>query len=164
MFSVKKDNIFLGQLPKRVVNGMVDADAATGKRQKNPFNFQHFNMSRIQLYADGSPVRAQEIRLNIENGDYIDAYETLTWDIDREGGETGLIKMHEWDKGYALVAFDLTPDMDGDDHYSLIKHGNLRLEIEFRTALSRAIHVLVYAEFENVLETTADHNVMYDYT
>ena len=164
MFSVKKDNIFLGQLPKRVVIGMVDADAATGKRQKNPFNFQHFNMSRIQLYADGSPVRAQEIRLNIENGDYIDAYETLTWDIDREGGETGLIKMHEWDKGYALVAFDLTPDMDGDDHYSLIKHGNLRLEIEFRTALSRAIHVLVYAEFENVLETTADHNVMYDYT
>ena len=164
MFSMKKDNIFLGQLPKRVVIGMVDADAATGKRNKNPYNFQHYNMNRIQLYADGTPVRAQEIRLNVANGDSMEAYETLTWDVEREGGETALIKLHEWDKGYALVAFDLTPDMDSDDHRSLIKHGNLRLEIEFKQALPRSIHILVYAEFDNVLETTADHNVLYDYT
>ena len=164
ILSVKKDHIFLGQLPIRVVVGMVDADAATGKRQKNPFNFQHYNMNRMQLYADGTPVRAQELRLNMDKGDFMEAYETLTWDIDREGGETGLIKLHEWDKGYALVAFDLTPDMDGDDHYSLVKHGTLRLEVEFKNPLPRSIHILVYAEFENVLETTADHNILYDYT
>ena len=54
--------------------------------------------------------------------------------------------------------------MNGDDHHSLIKHGNLRLEIEFEDALPRSINILVYAEFENVLETTADHNILYDYT
>ena len=162
--SVKKDHIFLGQLPKRVVIAMVDADAAAGLRTKNPFNFQHYNMNRIQLYADGTPVRSQELRPKIADGDYMETFETLTWDVDKEGGETSLIKLHEWDKGYALVAFDLTPDMNGDDHYSLIKHGNLRLEVEFGEALPRSINILVYAEFENVLETTADHNILYDYT
>ena len=34
--SVKRDHIFLGQLPKRVVIAMVDADAAAGNRQKKP--------------------------------------------------------------------------------------------------------------------------------
>ena len=67
------------------------------------------------------------------------------------------------DQGYALFAFDLTPDMDTDDHYALIKHGNLRLDIEFAKPLDNTISILVYAEFDNVIEITQDRHIAFDY-
>ena len=66
-------------------------------------------------------------------------------------------------KGY-LFSFDLTPDFAGDDHYGLIKHGNLRLEMNFALPLDHTINVIVYAEFDNVIEISERRNVQFDYT
>ena len=162
--SVKKDNIFLGQLPKRVVVAMVDGDAAAGNYVKNPYNFKHYNVNHMQLFADGEPVRAQPLKPNMDTADYIHCYETLYRGLNNLDGEKGcIIKRVDWNKGYSLFAFDLTPDMDADDHYALIRHGNLRLEVEFATALADPINILVYAEFDNVLEITADRHIQFDY-
>ena len=53
--------------------------------------------------------------------------------------------------------------MDYDNHYALIKHGNLRVDIEFANALAESINILVYAEFNNVIVITADRHVAFDY-
>ena len=53
--------------------------------------------------------------------------------------------------------------MDSDDHYALIKHGNLRHDIEFANALAESINILVYAEIDNVIEITADRHIAFDY-
>ena len=67
-------------------------------------------------------------------------------------------------KGISLVfSFDLTPDMDAEDHYALIKHGNLRLELEFVAALADPVSILIYAEFDNIVEITADRHIQIDY-
>ena len=162
--SVKKDNIFLGQLPKRVVVAMVDGDAAAGSYAKNPYNFRHYNVNFMQLFADGEPVRAQPLKPNMSTADYIHCYETLYRGLNNLDGEKGcIIKRVDWNKGYSLFAFDLTPDMDADDHYALIRHGNLRLEVEFADALPHPINILVYAEFDNVLEITSDRHIQFDY-
>ena len=161
---VKKDNIFLGQLPKRVVIGMVDADAFAGVINKNPYNFKHFNARHMQLFIDGDPARSQPLKPVMGNGQFVHSYETLYRGINRLDGEKGcIIKRQDWSRGYSLCAFDLTPDMDADDHYALIKHGNLRLEVEFEDALASPISVLIYAEFDNVVEITADRNIQVDY-
>ena len=36
-----RDNMFLGQLPKRLVIGWVDSDALNGTITKNPFDFKN---------------------------------------------------------------------------------------------------------------------------
>ena len=162
--SFKKDNIFLGQLPKRIVIGMVASDAFSGTVTENPYNFQHFNINHLQMYVDGEPVRNQPLRPDLASGKYLQCYETLFRGLNRLDGEKGsIIKRSDWDKGYSLFAFDLTPDMDSDDHYALIKHGNLRLDIEFANALAESVNILVYAEFDNVIEITADRHVAFDY-
>ena len=162
--SFKKDNIFLGQLPKRIVIGMVASDAFSGSLAHNPYNFQHFNLNHLQMYVDGEPVRNQPLRPDVASGRYLQCYETLFRGLNRLDGEKGcIIKRSDWDKGYALFAFDLTSDMDTDDHYALIKHGNLRLDIEFANNLETSINILVYAEFDNVIEITADRHVAFDY-
>ena len=159
-----KDNIFLGQLPKRVVIALVDTNAYSGAFHLNPYNFEHIDVNFMQLYTDGEPVRAKPLQPNMGDGDYLQCYETLYRGFDKvDGNRSSIIKREDWDKGYSLFAFDLTADYDDDDHYPIIKHGNLRLEINFARALPKAINILVYAEFDNIIEITNNRNIQVDY-
>ena len=159
-----KDNIFLGQLPKRVVIAMTSNNAFAGNVGLNPYNFEHMNVNFMQLYTDGEPVLSKPLKPNMEEGDYLQCYETLYHGFDRlDGAKSSIIKREDWNKGYSLFAFDLTPDYDDDDHYPIIKHGNLRLEMNFATALTNPINIIVYAEFDNIVEITEQRNIQIDY-
>ncbi len=163
--SFVKDNIFLGQLPKRLVIGMVHNTAFAGAVTSNPYNFEHFNLNYMQLYTDGEPVLSKPLKLNFDDGKYLDAFEALSKSFDKLDGEkSSIIKREDWSRGYSLFAFDLTPDYDGDDHYPLIRHGNLRLEMNFAATLSQTINVIVYAEFDNIIEISNNRNIQFDYT
>lgn len=164
MRSVKRDNIFLGQLPKRVVVAMVDSGALSGEYTRNPYNFKHYDFNHLQLYSDGTPVRSRPLKPNMEDNCYIHCYETLYRGLNKMDGErSSIIKRVDWNKGYSLTAFDLTPDMDSGDHHALIKHGNLRLEVDFNQELETTINVIVYAEFDNIIEITSDRQIQFDY-
>ncbi|XP_019617759.1 PREDICTED: uncharacterized protein F54H12.2-like [Branchiostoma belcheri] len=54
--TVSNDNLFLGQVPKRVVIALVDNAAFQGSYGTNPYNFQHFNLNHISLCVDGREV------------------------------------------------------------------------------------------------------------
>ena len=163
--SFVKDNIFLGQLPKRLVVGMVHNEGFAGAVGRNPYNFEHFNVSYIQLYTDGEPVLSKPLKLNVGEEKYLDAFETLYNSFDKLNGEkSSIIKREDWSRGYSLFSFDLTPDYDDEDHYPLIRHGNLRLEMNFGTTLPHTINIIVYAEFDNIIEINNNRNIQFDYT
>ena len=54
--------------------------------------------------------------------------------------------------GYELYASDLTSDLGEDDHFSLAKHGSVRLVLKFAQPLADPVTVIAYAEFQNVIE------------
>jgi hypothetical protein len=41
-----RESLCSGALPSRIIFGFVDSEAFNGKDNKNPFNFQNFNLSR----------------------------------------------------------------------------------------------------------------------
>jgi len=49
---------FSGQLPTRIVIGLVDNRAYNGDLTRNPFNFEHLNLNEIALYLDGQQQHA----------------------------------------------------------------------------------------------------------
>ncbi|XP_028413108.1 uncharacterized protein F54H12.2-like [Dendronephthya gigantea] len=49
---IRKDNMFAGIIPKTFICGFVEADAFSGVYGKNPYNFQHFNVSSVTLTAN----------------------------------------------------------------------------------------------------------------
>ena len=51
-----------------------------------------------------------------------------------------------------MYAFDLTPDLGEDDHFNLTKQGSVRLILKFADALTDTVTVIVYVEFQNVIE------------
>ncbi|XP_048511349.1 uncharacterized protein LOC125500982 [Athalia rosae] len=63
------------------------------------------------------------------------------------------------------LSFDLTPNLAAEcsSHWSLIKHGTLRIELRFDDALKETINCIVYAEFDSIIEVDASRQVVTDF-
>lgn len=159
------DNIVLGQLPRRLIIGMVDNRAFTGNKSYYPFNFQHFSLCYLALYVDGQ--QYPPLKPDYTNGNYVNEYNTLFsgtgifWD---NAGHQ--IKLEDYPKGNTLYCWDLSPDLSSSchSHWCLVKQGNIRLELQFSQALANTVNCIVYAEYDNILTVDANRQVSLDYT
>ena len=75
------------------------------------------------------------------------------------------ISREDYSGGYALYAFDLTPDLsEGGDHFNLSRDGSVRIDLKFANPLPNTINVIAYAEFENLIELDRNRNIVFDYS
>ncbi|GFY23402.1 uncharacterized protein F54H12.2 [Trichonephila clavipes] len=95
------------------------------------------------LNRDGQPMPHQPLELDFEKENYIRAYQSLF--LNSEGL---YLSRNEFAKGYSLFLFDLTPDLCDGEHFNLIRHSNLRIELKFNKALEQTVSLIVFAEFE----------------
>ena len=158
-------NISQTSLPSRVVLGMVTNAAYDGAFNLNPFNFQHFNLAKLNLMVDGqSSPYYKPLEFNFAENQYIRAYYSLFENIDKPIFATGNdISRDEYPNGYSLFAFDLTPDLCSGDQFNLIKTGNLDIALTFSTSLEKSIVVIIYMEYDNLVEINNKYEVSYDY-
>lgn len=162
-----QENFFMGQMPHRLIIGIVDTDAFNGSYQKSPFNFKHHNLTFCAVTFNGQQIPSKPLQPNYsetEGCQYTECYQTLfngTGLVNRDAGNT--ISLTEYPKGYTLYAFDLTPDLCDGEHFNLRKQGNLRLELHFASALANTVNVIAYAEFENTIEIDKSRNIIFDY-
>ena len=75
------------------------------------------------------------------------------------------ITYKDFGNGYSLFCFDLTADGCGNSgtHFELMRQGNLRFKMHFGSPLTQTINIIVYGEFESVLEVTHNREVLLDY-
>ncbi|XP_034615465.1 uncharacterized protein F54H12.2-like [Trachemys scripta elegans] len=159
-----QENLFLGQLPKMLVLGFVDNDAFSGSYTKNPFHFKHYDINFVALYVDGEQIPTKPLQPDFEAGRCVREYMNLVQTAGKHMKDRSLlIDREEFAQGYTLFAFDLSPDQECADHYSLIKTGNLRAEIRFGRALTVTVNMIVYGVFDNVIEINQRRNVLFDY-
>ncbi len=106
---------------------------------------------------------AKPLQPNFENGSYIRSYVNLfSATCKHAQDEVNELTRDDFGNGYTFFGFDLTHDAcDGGFH--LVRKGNLRIEIHFAAALEQTVNVVVYGEFEAVLEVDKGRNVIYSY-
>ena len=174
--TVRKDNIFSGIIPKSFVLGFVSVDASNGVYDKNPYNFAHFGVKTLTLTANGEEIPFKQLTLKYpENSDgkvdtatdkglnFIQAYNTLFSGTGKMYANTGLdITREEYAGGYALYAFDLTPDMcNTTDYFNTVQRGSLSVDITLESH-DEPIAMVCYGDFENIIRIDSERNVIYD--
>ena len=174
--SVRKDNIFSGIIPKSFVFGLVNVDASNGVYGKNPYNFAHFGVTTVTLTANGEEIPFKQLTLKYPDDalgkvdpatddevDFVQAYNTLFSGTGKMYANTGLdITRDEYAGGYALYAFDLTPDMcNTTDYFNAVQRGSLSVDITLKSH-EDPIAMVCYGDFENVIRIDSERNVIYD--
>ena len=166
--SFTPDNLFLGHIPKRLVLVLVDTEAFNSTYGSNPFNFKHHNLNQVGVYVDGEQIPRKPLFLKFgEAGgqNIIAGFQNVFSVTGRLSLDVGnQINRSDYGSGYTAFCFDLSPDHCSGDHFELIKQGNLRVELHFGQALPNMVNLIIYAEFQNVIEIDAKGNVLYDYT
>ncbi|KAI7804697.1 hypothetical protein IRJ41_016121 [Triplophysa rosa] len=159
-----QENLFLGTLPKSIILGMVDNDAFTGAYDKNPFTFNHYDMEFLAIYVDGQQIPAKPLQPDFDSGAAVREYYQLVMSTGRHLKNHGLaFDRDEFMNGYSLFAFNLTPDEECGQHLSLVKSGNIRLEVRFKKALAKTITLIVYAVFDSIIQVSNRRQILVDH-
>lgn len=164
--SASLDNVFNGQLPTRIIVGLVSNTAFNGNFASNPFNFQTFNLDFASFHIDGQQIPGVMLAPNFPSGEFIRSFHTIFSGTGIHYSDSGNeISREDYGNGYAIMALDFTPDLEAHikTHWSLVKHGSLRLEVRFSAALTAPISIITYAEFDNIIEVTKNRSVIVDF-
>ena len=174
--NIRQDNIFSGIVPKSFVFGLVHVDAYNGTYGKNPYNFAHFGVTNVSLTANGQEIPFKQLTLKYPKDgtgkidpakdtelDFDEAYNTLFSGTGKIYSNAGLdITREDYPGGYALYAFDLTPDMcKSSDYFNTVQRGSLTLALTLKKA-DHAIGMVCYGDFENVIRIDSERNAIYD--
>jgi hypothetical protein len=161
--STNQENLFQGQMPTRIIVGLVDAAASNGDYKKNPFNFQHKNLTHVALRVGGLKEPIKPITPSFPNQSLL-SYVSLLIGTGKFGRDEGCgFARDEHANGYCLHAWDLTADLSDGDTFQLMKNTSVRLELKFSEPLDTPTNVIVYAEFENLILIDADRNITTNY-
>ena len=174
--NIRQDNIFSGIIPKSFVFGLVNVDAYSGVYDKNPYNFAHFGVTNVSLTANGQEIPFKQLTLKYPEDskgkvnpatddqlDFDEAYNTLFSGTGKIYSNAGLdITREDYPGGFALYAFDLTPDMcNSSDYFNTVQRGSLSLALTLKKQ-THAIGMVCYGDFENVIRIDAERNAIYD--
>ena len=164
--SLQKDNLFNGLVPKSFVFGLVESASFNGAYKKNPFNFQHFNISSLGISINGESVPFKPINLSFgANPRFIEAFLSQFSGTGKMYYDTGNgITREDFPNGFALFGADFTPDMcSASEHFNTVQKGNLAIDLQFSTPPTHAVSLVCYGEFENIIQIDGERNVVYDY-
>ncbi|XP_072051654.1 uncharacterized protein F54H12.2-like [Amphiura filiformis] len=169
--SFVRESLFTGQIPRRIIFGLVDNTAYNGSYAKNPYFFKHFNLNYRALHCNGETIPWKPLRPRFEEADaqpnlqgHIMAYQTLFQGTSNLHKDRGVqVAREDYAGGYTLFAFDLSPDASDDAHLNLLRNGSVRLELQFQVPLPNTVNLVVYAEWDSMLEITKSRSIVIDY-
>lgn len=152
-------NLNLGILPTRVFAALVTNAAFNGDATQDPLKFEPHGLSCITLYVNGDPV--PQFGLNGQGiKEYIDVMQVLN----QAGTRTDLeYYTYEKFKANPIYAFDLdadcTPSTSVTVHTNPKRVGDVWIKLKFATAPAVALTLIVWLEYENIIEIDVARNV-----
>jgi hypothetical protein len=147
-----EDNLFHGVVPNRVIVGIVDNDAFSGAKAKNPFNFVHKGITEIGLTVNSVPTPYNIVTMDFADANYARIYHLM---LDSMQGISDItnsnaidITLDEFGGGYTLFSFDLSPDQHGNMNEQMFNQpANVQLKMKFAQGQSaECITLVIYYE------------------
>ena len=137
----------------------MDSNAISGRLEKSPFNFQPFKIQNIQATVDGDSSVYRSLDFDIDNKISLLGYNTLSTAVPKHPGGHGLSR-EDYLNGNFMICLDLNPRNGG--HFQAERHGQVKLDLKFKTPLENTITCIVLASFQGQLEIDSNKNVTLD--
>jgi hypothetical protein len=158
---------FSGQIPKLILFGLVHNDAFNGSYNRNPFNFEHYNLTNACVYVNGTPMPHVPFTPNYATTKHNREFQFLFDVAGIKTGNRGLdLAPADFPNGYCIYAVDLTSNQGATDasHVNIVKYGEVRIDLKFGAATPNIISCVYYAEFDNKFDIDYDRNVITNWT
>ena len=160
------DMINSSYLPRTAIVAFVDSSALVGAYNKNPFDFQHFDLKRLSVLVNGvsSPGAPIQVNFDVSETGGVSVMEVFgrLYDPNRRRNELGAIggashmglqlARKDIKNGYAIYLFDLEPVLDDGVSFDLLKTGTLSLHAIFGSALTKNVSCLLYLEAYGMID------------
>lgn len=144
-------NILRGKLPRGFIILMVGNDAYSGNIKKNPYVFKHHDLNFINVYVNGEPLHPNGNKPDWTDGSAIEQYKNM---LDNTGLKTYVsngITFEDFVSNSVCFAYDLTPDKCNSYQSHGSETGNVDIQLGFKTALTEAVQLIVYATYDEVV-------------
>ena len=151
-----QENVLMGRIPKILVIGFVSSSALDGALTKSPFNFQNFNLSEINVSTNIQSMQYNTIPLDFSENDFLVALQTLQKTASDPTLGNGITR-DNFTLGNNLLAFEIFPIVGNT--LSMNKMGSIRISVKFKEPLPENINVIVYSQYQTLLEIDGNRNV-----
>ena len=162
------DDMYHGQVPARLYVGLTSNAAYSGDFAKNPFNFWHYFLTRLEFTIEGvsRPTVAftptfrniSETSTEVVPSGYMPEYLSLFQNrYPQQQGK--FIERADYPGGYALYCFDLKSGTGGQ-LFSTSETGHTRLTAAFGQPLPHPVTLIAYAVYPSMFKIDHSRNVL----
>ena len=160
------NNLFYGQIPRRLVVGLVANDAYHGAFNRSPFNFQNFNARSIQIQAGGKSYPPNPLTFDYVNNRFVRPYVQMCEDLGlTTNHKSNWIGLDEFKDGDCLYVFNLSADEPTTDNWQLVQDGATSISIIFNAIIPLGgARLICMAEFDGLISIDRFRHVFFDWT
>lgn len=144
---------------------MVDNGSFTGAYDKKHFTFKRYDLEFLAVYIDGQQNPSKPLQPKYNEASAVCEFYQLVLSTDRYLKNKALItNRQDYLSGYNFYSFKLPPDEECGQHLTLIKSGNISLEVHFRQPLPNSINLILYVAFDSIVELTNQRQTWSSFT
>lgn len=160
------DQVFNGQLPRRMFLVLVDNAAENGSFALNPFKFEHFDVNYLACWVNQESYPSTPMTPDFEKKKFKRDYQALFTNMEQVSTRPALtITPAEFANGYTIFSWNFSPDYaDGcSTHWNVVRRGYVRMHLRFAKAMTKVVTGIIVAEFDSLVQIDKDRNVVTDY-
>jgi len=160
-------NLFMDQIPRRIILGLVANIDYVGHKFRSPFNFQHFNVREINIVANGRTFPQAAYDLDYPNGKYVRPFNDMNEAVGFVNTvESNGISYEQFSKTHCIYVFNMTNS--GEDQgglFDLIRNGTTAVNIKFSAAVpDGGIMLIVMGEADSLIMLDKNRTISSDTT
>lgn len=161
-------NVIRGQLPRRMFIFLVESESFNGSFGSDPFEFKNFKLNYLAAFVDGTQHPAIPFTPDFDQKHCLREYQELFNVLDADNMDPTLDLTYEsFMADRCIYAFQFSPDCsngpEDGGHVNPIGYGSLSLHLRFHEKLPKAVNLLMYCEFDSMLEIDRDRIVKTNY-
>ncbi len=150
-----------GCIPTQIIVAQVNTEAFNGHRKRNPYNFEHLNISEASIVLNGRriPFSPTVFSWTSEKEGWQQGYRRLMESVGiQDSFRANMISPEVYRNGGFFIVFDLTPDKCNGAHLHKMEVGPIELNIKWGTPLAEPASVLVECTYQQEITLLPKNN------